>query len=83
MTIEQSIEAAEQHFNSGNYPPAAGMYASSFAEITSKLSQASALQTVAKVGGWVAAILTGGIGLEDVVIVPLVNKALLSLLALI
>lgn len=79
MTVEQSIEAADQYFNSGNFFPAAGIYANSFAEITSNLSKASSLQTVAKVGGWVAAFLTGGIGLEDVVIVPLVNKALLSL----
>lgn len=79
MTLEQSIDAADQHFNSGNYSEAVSLYTGSFAEITSKLSQASAMQKVAKVGGWVAAVLTGGIGLEDVIIVPLVNKALLSL----
>lgn len=79
MNHFEKIQTADQYCESGDYIKAHGLYTEAFNEITNGLSQASTVQKVAKVGGWVAAILTGGIGLEDAIIVPVVNKALLSI----
>ncbi|MCB5251387.1 MAG: hypothetical protein RBR69_05800 [Candidatus Cloacimonadaceae bacterium] len=79
MDYRQELLRAEHNFNAGNYSEAHQLYLDSFMGIAGGLSQAAGIQQVAKVGGWIAAVLTGGIGLEDAIIVPLVNKALLSL----
>lgn len=79
MDYQQQLIRAENMFDTGNYTEAHKLYLDSFMGITGGLSQAAGIQKVAKVGGWVAAILTGGIGLEDAIIVPVVNKALLSI----
>jgi|GEM_PF-1819869 hypothetical protein len=82
MDYQQQLISAENLFEMGNYVEAYKLYLDSFMGITGVLSQAAGVQKVAKVGGWVAAVLTGGIGLEDVIIVPVVNKALLSILGI-
>lgn len=79
MDCQQQLIDADNMFENGNFSDAHKLYLGAFMEIVGGLSQAVGLQQVAKVGGWVAAILTGGIGVEDFFVVPLVNKALLSL----
>lgn len=48
--------------------------------ILEKLNQSRNVRRYAKGAGWAAALLTGGFGLEDFLIVPLVNKAVQNLL---
>lgn len=48
--------------------------------ILEKLRQGRNVRRVAKGAGWATALLTGGFGLEDFLIVPLVNKAVQNLL---
>jgi len=79
MDYQQQLISADNVFETGNYIEAHKLYLDAFMGITGGLSQAAGIQKVAKVGGWVAAVLTGGIGLEDAIIVPVVNKALLSI----
>jgi hypothetical protein len=45
-----------------------------------KLHQSRNVRRVAKGAGWAAALLTGGFGLEDFLIVPLVNKAVQNMM---
>lgn len=48
--------------------------------LLAKLQQSRNVRRYAKGAGWAAALFTGGFGLEDFLIVPLVNKAVQSLL---
>ena len=57
-------------------------YSSLYSDILKYLGEVDIWRKVAKGAGWLTAILTGGIGLEDLIIVPAVNKILLSILKL-
>lgn len=77
--ILQQKNAADNYFNQRNYDRAYEQYNQLYYQLINCLKEARGYRNVSKGVGFLAAILTGGFGVEDLLIVPLVNKALLSL----
>ncbi|NUM71618.1 MAG: J domain-containing protein [Ignavibacteriaceae bacterium] len=66
-------------FNSDRYTEAYTSYQFLTDEILRALNETKFSRKVSKGAGWVAAVLTGGIGFEDLLVVPVVNKIVMGL----
>ena len=78
--IKELKDKADEHFNRNDFVNAHRRYELLAEKLLSHIDDTRTIRRLAKGGGWLAALLTGGLGIEDVVIVPAVNKILLKLL---
>ncbi len=69
-------------FNSDRYAEAYNSYQILTDEILRGLNETRLTRKISKGAGWVAAVLTGGLGLEDLLVVPVVNKIVMGLFGL-
>ena len=76
------VNQAENLYDAEHYEAAYRAYGEVVDLILDRLQETRRIRRVSKGAGWAMALLTGGFGVEDIVIVPLVNKALLRLLGL-
>lgn len=77
--IGQIREQADSDFNRKDFRNAYYGYESLSNKLLQKLDETRLARKLAKLSGWVAALLTGGFGLEDILIVPGVNKLFLKI----
>ena len=78
--IKDLKDKADEYFNRNDFVNAHGSYELLAERLLSHINDTRTIRRLAKGGGWVVALLTGGFGMEDVVIVPAVNRLLLKLL---
>ena len=80
--IQAAINKAGILFDADQYERAYSRYGDAIKTLLARLADTRGTRKISKSAGWGAALLTGGFGLEDLVVVPLVNKGLLKLLGL-
>ena len=80
--INRLIKKATRLQNKEDYFKAFGAWDDVVTKLNKLLERTARGRTIAKAAGWVATIATFGIGPEDLIIVPLVNKALLRLFSI-
>ncbi len=77
--LEKKYRLAQKYYDNSQYNEAYTIAGEIRSEIMQGLDKVKLSRNIAKGAGWVAAILTGGFGAEDLLIVPAVNKVILSL----
>ncbi|KAB2908557.1 MAG: J domain-containing protein [Ignavibacteriales bacterium] len=77
--LEHHYSFALEYYNYREYERAYNLSQKIVSEIMEGLDSVKVTRNIARVGGWVAAFLTGGLGLEDIIIVPVVTKIIMSL----
>jgi len=75
--INSIIRSAEKLQESEDYVNAYQEWDNVVTELNIIIKTTKKSRMVTKAGGWIAAFATGGIGLEDLIIAPAINKALL------
>lgn len=80
--IHKKLTKADALLERDSYQEAYTLYHEVTTELMELLEQSSTTRKIAKGAGWAAALLTGGFGPEDFIIVPLVNKFLMKFLGL-
>jgi hypothetical protein len=73
-------EKADECFNNNDFTNAHENYELLVEMLLSHINDTRTIRKLAKSGGWLVALLTGGFGVEDIVIIPAVNRMLLKLL---
>ena len=73
------MDKATKFHNMENYFDAYSAWDDVITRLNQTLQETQGARTLSKGAGWVAALLTGGLGASDIIIVPAVNKALLKL----
>jgi hypothetical protein len=73
-------DKADECFNNNDFTNAHQNYELLVETLLSHINDTRTIRKLAKCGGWLAALLTGGFGVEDIVIIPAVNRMLLKLL---
>ena len=73
------MDKATKLHNKENYFDAYSAWDDVITRLNQTLQETQGARTLSKGAGWVAALLTGGLGASDIIIVPAVNKALLKL----
>ncbi len=76
---DKLIEEADAYYHKNEYNKAYSLYNTAAKELIAYIHDTRFTRNLSKMAGWVAAILTGGFGLEDLFIVPAVNRVLLQL----
>lgn len=74
--LTKLINQADNYFETGDFKKAQKLYEEAFEEVGKALEESKLICKIAKGVGWVAALLTGGFGVEDVLIVPAVSKGI-------
>jgi len=77
--LENKYRLAQKYYDASRYADAYAIAGEIRAEIMSGLDAVKLSRNIAKGAGWLAAFLTGGFGAEDLLIVPAINKVILSL----
>lgn len=77
--LEEKYRLAQKYYDASRYRDAYALAGEIREEIMSGLDAVKLSRNIAKGAGWLAAFLTGGFGAEDLLIVPAVNKVILSL----
>lgn len=77
--LEKKYKLAQKYYEASKYGDAYSIAGEIREEIMSGLDTVKLSRNIAKGAGWLAALLTGGFGAEDLLIVPAVNKVILSL----
>lgn len=80
--MRELVARADALLENDRYNEAFTEYQSARTGILEALDKSRTSRKVAKGAGWVAALLTGGLGVEDLFIVPAVNKIVQSLLGI-
>jgi hypothetical protein len=74
--LERLINRADKSFEKGYFKEAQELYEEAFEKIIEEIENSKFIRRIAKAVGWGAALLTGGIGLEDIFIIPGVSKGI-------
>ena len=82
IDIHKKVAVADFFFEERNYERAYAAYGEIIDLLLTRLEETRNIRKISKLAGWGLALLTGGFGLEDFIIVPAVNKALLKLLGI-
>ena len=77
--VKDLRDKADECFNNNDFTNAHRNYELLVEKLLSHISDTRVIRKLAKSGGWLAALLTGGFGVEDIVVVPAVNRILLRL----
>ena len=78
-TINRIVSKAEKLQENENYFDAFSEWDNVVTELNIIIQQTKTSRMISKAGGWVAALVTGGFGVEDIFIVPAINKGLMLL----
>jgi len=73
-SLEKKLNEAEELFMSHQYERALGLYRSSFNELSEAIQKSRTIHKVSQGTGWLLGFVTGGLGLEDLVIIPAVTR---------
>jgi hypothetical protein len=77
--LEKKYKKAQECYNQNRLGEAYNIAGEIRSEIMKGLDKVKLSRNIAKGAGWLAAFLTGGFGAEDILIVPAINKVVLSL----
>jgi hypothetical protein len=77
--LEKKYKSAQVYYNNNRFIEAYKIAGEICSEIMKGLDKVKLSRNIAKGAGWLAAFLTGGFGAEDLLIVPAINKIVLSL----
>ncbi|MCA0388863.1 MAG: J domain-containing protein [Bacteroidetes bacterium] len=77
--LEKKYRLAQKYYDQSKYNEAYTIAGEIRNEIMQGLDKVKLSRNIAKGAGWLAAFLTGGFGAEDLLIVPAINKVVLSL----
>ena len=80
--IRKLCSEADTLFDHGHYSDSAAIYGTVADMVLEAMAKANSRQNLAKGAGIIAAVATGGIGLEDLIIIPLVNKMAMKMLGM-
>jgi hypothetical protein len=75
--IDITIKDADKSFEIKQFADAHEKYSAAYIQLINYFDSARTVRSFAKGAGWVAGFLTGGFGVEDLIIIPLVNNAVL------
>jgi DnaJ-domain-containing protein 1 len=78
--LKQKVKQADNAFKRNDFKTAVLLYREAFDLCTKAAESALDTQRIGQGVGWIAALLTGGVGLEDLFIIPAVSNFVSSLL---
>jgi hypothetical protein len=78
--IDNLIQLGDSSLSSRNYSTAFGYYEQSLLTLSNEALKDKKSKNISTIAGWTAAFLTGGIGFEDLIVIPGVSKGVSKLL---